>query len=135
MINTGFKYAQSIPLKPITMLKSHLKAIIFGGKRNFFFTIFQLRLRYCVIKIIVILNSLPILGLSCFKPNLIDKNRISLEMKILPCIQNDVVVDFIDVIRIAHCACNIESTLPVAILTFKWTLYVTKGKKDNAVIL
>ena len=49
-------------------------------------------------------------------------------MKILQCTQNDIVVNFNDVIRIAHCALNIESTQPVAILTFKWTLEVTKSK-------
>ena len=43
-------------------------------------------------------------------------------MKILQCIQNDVVVTFNDVIIIARCALNIESTQPVAILTFKWLL-------------
>ena len=40
----------------------------------------------------------------------IDKNRIFLEMKILQCTQNDVVVNFNDGIRIANCALNIEST-------------------------
>ena len=61
----------------------------------------------------------------------IDKNRTFLEMKILKCTQNDVVVNFNDVIRIAHCALNIESIQPVSILTFKWTLYITKSEKYN----
>ena len=43
-------------------------------------------------------------------------------MKILQCIQNDVAVNFNDVIRIVHCALNIESTQHDAILTFQWTL-------------
>ena len=43
-------------------------------------------------------------------------------MKILQCIQNEVVFNFNDVIRIAYCVLNIESTQPVAILTFEWTL-------------
>ena len=44
-------------------------------------------------------------------------------MKILQCTQNDIDVNFNYVIRIAHCALNIELTqLPVAILTFEWTL-------------
>ena len=43
-------------------------------------------------------------------------------MLILQCIQNDVVVNFNDVIRIAHCALNIKSTQPVAIHTFELTL-------------
>ena len=47
----------------------------------------------------------------------------------MQCTQNDVVVNFNDVIRIAHCALNIESTQHVAILTFKLTLSVTKTKK------
>ena len=51
------------------------------------------------------------------------------EMYILQCTQNDVVVNFNDVIRIAHCALNIESTQPVAILTIELTLSVTKTKK------
>ena len=46
-------------------------------------------------------------------------------MKILQYIQNDVVVNPNDVIRIAYCDLNIESTQPVAIaiLRFEWTLY------------
>ena len=43
-------------------------------------------------------------------------------MKILQCTQNDVFVNFNDVIRIEHCALNIESTQPVAIFTLEWTL-------------
>ena len=41
-------------------------------------------------------------------------------MKVLQCIQNGVVVNFNDVIRIARCALHIESTQPVSILTFEW---------------
>ena len=44
------------------------------------------------------------------------QNRIFSEIKLLQCIQNDVVFNFNDVII------NIESTQPVAILTFEWTL-------------
>ena len=54
---------------------------------------------------------------SMFKPKLIDKNNIFSKMKIPQCIQNDVVVNFNDIIRTARCALNIESTQPVAILT------------------
>ena len=50
------------------------------------------------------------------------QNRIFSEIKLLQCIQNDVVFNFNDVIRIARCTLNIESTQPVAILTFEWTL-------------
>ena len=50
-------------------------------------------------------------------------------MKIMQCIQNDVVFNFNDVIIIASCALNIESA-HVAILTFEWILYVTKSKKS-----
>ena len=95
--------------------------------KNFFFTIFQLRLRYFVIKIILTLNILPILGLACFKSELMDKNRIFSEMKFPQCIQNDVAVNFNDVIRIQHCALNIESNQPVAILTFEWTSLVRES--------
>ena len=49
-------------------------------------------------------------------------------MKILQCIQNGVFVHFNDVIRIAHCALNIESTKPVAVLKFELTLFVKKSK-------
>ena len=44
-------------------------------------------------------------------------------MKILQCTQNDAVVNFNDVIRIAYCVLNIKSTQPVANLSFEWTLY------------
>ena len=44
------------------------------------------------------------------------------EMKILQCIQNDVVVNFNDVIKIVHCALNIEMAQPIAILAIEWTL-------------
>ena len=73
-------------------------------------------------KIILVLNILPILDLACFESKLTDKNRKKSEMKILQCIQNDVVVNFNDVIRIACCALNIESTQPVNILAFEWIL-------------
>ena len=43
-------------------------------------------------------------------------------MLTLQCIQDDVVVNFNNVIRNAHCALDIESTQLVAILTFKLTL-------------
>ena len=59
-----------------------------------------------------------------------DKNRIS-EMKILQCIQIDVVINFNDIIRIRHCASNIVSKQPVAILTFEWTSSVRKSKKTK----
>ena len=49
-------------------------------------------------------------------------------MKILQGIQNEVVVNFNDVIRIACCALNIESTQPVNILTIEWILWVTKSR-------
>ena len=101
--------------------KPYLKSIIFLVKIKLFET-FQLRLRCFVIKIILVLNILPILGSACFESKLTDKNRIFSEMKILQCIQNDVVVNFNDVIRIACCAFNIESTQPVNILTFEWIL-------------
>ena len=47
---------------------------------------------------------------------MIDKNRKFSEMKILQCIQNDEVFNLNDVIIIARCALNIESTQYVAIL-------------------
>ena len=50
------------------------------------------------------------------------QNRKFSEMKILQCSQDDKVVNFNDVIRIVHCALNNESTQPVSILTYEWTL-------------
>ena len=47
------------------------------------------------------------------------QNRIFLEIKILQCIQNDVFVNFNDIIEIVLCALNIESTQHVVILTFE----------------
>ena len=38
-------------------------------------------------------------------------------MKYMLCIENDVVVNFNDVIRIVHCALNIDLRQPIAILT------------------
>ena len=67
----------------------------------------------------MVLNILPTSGLACLT---IDKKRIISEMNILQCNQNVAVVNFNDDIRIAHCALNIESTQPVAILTFEWTI-------------
>ena len=46
----------------------------------------------------------------------------------MQCIQNDVVVNFNDVIRITICALNIESTQPISLLKFEWMLLVTKSK-------
>ena len=43
-----------------------------------------------------------------FYSNWINKNKILSEMKILKSIQNNVVVNFNDVIRYVHCAPNIE---------------------------
>ena len=57
-----------------------------------------------------------------FQSNLIDKYIKCLEIKILQRLKNDVIVNFNDVIRIAHCAINIDLTRPVAILTFELTL-------------
>ena len=49
-------------------------------------------------------------------------------MKVLQCIENDVAVNVNEVKRIVHCALNIESAQPVAILTFESTSLVTKNK-------
>ena len=70
-------------------------------------------------KIILVLNILPILGLTCVGSNWIYKNKMFSELNILQCIQNDVVINFNDVIRIVHCAPNIESAQSVSILTFE----------------
>ena len=74
---------------------------------------------------------MPILGAACFQLKSIDKNRKYSKMKILQCIQNDVVFNFNDVIIIACCALITESTQYVAILKFEWILYVTKRKNTK----
>ena len=45
-------------------------------------------------------------------------------MIIMLYIENDVVVNSHDVIRIMHCTLYIESAQPAAILTCEWTSYV-----------
>ena len=52
-------------------------------------------------------------------------------MKILQCIQNGVIINFNDVIRIRHCALNIESKQYAAVLTFEWTSLVRKSKNPK----
>ena len=100
MMQYGIKLSTKQPSETKNNFEnSYLKSIIFTVKNRFFFTIFQLRLRYFVIKIVMVLNILPIFGSACFMSKFIDKNRIFSEMKILPCIQNDVVVNSNDVIR------------------------------------
>ena len=59
---------------------------------------------------------------SMFIVQLDRQKKIFSEIKILQCIQNDLVVNFNDVMRTAHCPLNIESTQSVAILTFELTL-------------
>ena len=62
MMQYGFKLSTKHPPETNNHLKnSHLKSISILVK-NELFTIFQLRLRYFVIKIILVLNILPILG-------------------------------------------------------------------------
>ena len=112
----GFKLSTKYPPETNNHLKnSYLKSISILVK-NIFFIIFQLRLRYFVIKIILVINILPILV------KIDRQNRKFSEMKILQCIQNDVVFYFNDVIIIARCALNIESTQYVAILKLEWIL-------------
>ena len=62
MMQYGFKLSTKHPPETNNHLKnSYLKSISILVK-NELFTIFQLRLRYFVIKIILVLNILPILG-------------------------------------------------------------------------
>ena len=58
---------------------------------------------FCI-QIVLALSILPKLCAACFLAKLIDKNKIFSEIKILKCIQNDVVVNFHDVISIPHWA-------------------------------
>ena len=44
------------------------------------------------------------------------------ELKIVQCIQDDVVINFNDVMRIVDRDVNIESAHADSILTFEWTL-------------
>ena len=66
-------------------------------------------------KIKIFCDFLRILRSTCFESNWIDKNKMFSEMEIMQCIKNNVVINFYDVIRKAHCALNIESAQPVAI--------------------
>ena len=94
MVQYGFKMSTKHPSETNNNFeKPYLKSIIFLAK-NIFFETFQLSLRCFVIKIILVLNILPILGSACFESKLTDKDHIFSEMKILQCIQNDVVVNF-----------------------------------------
>ena len=62
MMQYGFKLSTKHPPETNNHLKnSYLKSISILVK-NELFTIFQLRLRYFVLKIILVLNILPILG-------------------------------------------------------------------------
>ena len=95
---------------------SYLKSIIFLVKNETFYK-----------KIFCNQNNIGLkyfadIRFGMFQSNLIDKNIKFSEIKILQCIKNDVVVNFNDVIRIAHCAINIDLTRPVVILTFELTL-------------
>ena len=47
---------------------------------------------------------------------------IFFNMKILQCIENDIFVNFNDVIRIVHYALYIESAQRVTFFTFEWAL-------------
>ena len=67
MMQYGFKLSAKHPSETNNNFEnSYLKSIRFFLVKNKLFTIFQLRLRYFVIKIISVLNILPILGLACF---------------------------------------------------------------------
>ena len=62
MMQYGFKMSTKHPGETNNNFeKSYLRSIICFGKKNFFET-FQLRLRCFVIKIVMVLNNLPILG-------------------------------------------------------------------------
>ena len=102
MMQYGIKLSTKHPSETNNnFVNSYFQSIIFWVKIEFN-SIFQFRLRYFVIKIEFVSNILPIFGSACFQSKLVDKNRIFLEMKILQCFQNDVVVYFNDVISIPH---------------------------------
>ena len=119
MMQYGIKLSTKHPYENINNFENcYLKSIIVLVKNKTLYNI-PIKIKIFCIKIILALNILPILGLACFSSKLMDKNRTFLEMKIPQCIQNDIVVNLNDVIRIRHCASNIESKQPVAILTFE----------------
>ena len=62
---------------------SYLELIFFFFEQIEFLTLSQLRLGYFVIKIVLVLNILPIFDSACFLSKSIDKNRIFSEIKIL----------------------------------------------------
>ena len=62
MMQYGFKLSTKHPPETNNHLKNSYSKSISILVKNELFTIFQLRLRYFVIKIILVLNILPILG-------------------------------------------------------------------------
>ena len=62
-----------------------------------------------MIKLVFVLNKLQILGLTCFESKWIVTNKMFSELKNLQFIQNEVVINFNNVIRIVHCAPNIKT--------------------------
>ena len=66
MMQYGIKLSIKLPSETnINFVNSYLKSVVFLVK-SITFTIFQLRLRYFVLKIVLVLNILPKFGLACF---------------------------------------------------------------------
>ena len=66
MVQCGIKLSTKLPSETNNNFENYgLKSIIFLIEIKLF-TIFQLKLRYFVVKIILVLNILPILDLACF---------------------------------------------------------------------
>ena len=122
MLQHGFKLSTKHPPETNNHLESsYLKSISILVKIKLF-TIFQLRLRYFVIKNKIGLKYFADIRFGMFLVKLNRKNGKFSEMKILQCIRNDVVFNYNDVIIIARCALTIESTQYVAILKLEWIL-------------
>ena len=101
MMQYGIKLSTKHPSETNNNFEnSYLKSVIFSVKIITFYNI-QLRLRYFVIKIVLVINILPKFGSACLESKLIDKNRLFSGIKSLQCIKNDVVVNFNDVITIS----------------------------------
>ena len=66
MMRNGIKLSTKHPSETKNYFEnSYLKSIIFSVKKELL-TLFQLRLRYFVIKTVLVLNILPIIGPACF---------------------------------------------------------------------
>ena len=101
MVQYGIKLSTKHPSETKNnVVNSYLKSIIFSVKNRTFYNI-PIRIDMFCNQNSIGLKYFADIWFGIFLVH-IDKNRIFSEMKILQCIQSDVVVNFIDVIRTPH---------------------------------